>query len=118
MLVVRNAIFDVPTTEGTVFTVMDANPWTRTAILHNRGSTLTLTLQLQLSTDGGATWSDYGDEFTMGIDGSGTEVATKTMIGTGMFRLRGSGGANNQELEISLAEFVVTASTQFPWVQA
>jgi len=117
MLVVRETLLDVSVTEGTVLTIMDSNPWERVLLLHNRDAVLSLTLQIQKSVDGGATWVDYGSAFTLGIDGSGTEVAVKTILGSGVFRLRGSGGSNNSELEISLVEFEVTSTTQFPWVK-
>ena len=116
MLVIRESLFDVSTTESTVLTIMDSNPWPRVLVLHNR-SALSLNLQIQKSVDGGANWADEGAEFTVGVNGSGTEVAVKTMQGSGVWRLRGSGGNSDSDLEVSLVEFEVTVSTQLPWVK-
>ena len=101
MITIRSDVFDVPLVEGTVLQDREANSYQRTFVLRNIGSSA-LTIKIEYSDDGGATWTLIGSSFILGIPGSGTEIVTKNITSGYILRVRGSNGGNDRDLLITL----------------
>jgi len=113
MLVSQTVILDVPLAEGTIVTIPDVSPYQRTFYFRNLTSSV-LTITIQESADGGATWIDYAAAFTVGIFGGGADVVVKNVVSTGILRLRASGGGNDRDLYLGLTRFYLATGLVLP----
>ncbi len=113
-LLVQGDIFDVPSAEATLFTLREANGFPKVLFFENLTSN-TITIRLQESGDGGATFINLGATFDLGPAGGGAAVEVKKEDTTNIIRVRGSGGANDRDVLINTGRYYLTgATTWFP----
>ena len=109
MIAFHTQLCDVPVAAGTVFTIRETSSYQRTLVLANKDLLATLTLQLQYSTDN-QTWTNLGSSFDLGPAGGGSDVANANVTNANLIRLRGSGGNDDQELEVGYLRYYSDAT--------
>jgi len=109
MICTRSEILDVPVAVATVLQDRESSSYQRTLILRNL-TALVLTMTLQESSDGGATWTDIDTPFTIGVAGGGADVVVVNIDSTNILRLRGQGGGDDRDLEAGMVSIHSDAS--------
>jgi len=101
MITLRTEVLDVPAIKSVLLQNRESNTYQRTLTLRNLTASA-LTLYLETSTDGGATWSDIEAAFVIGAAGGGADVLIKNIAVANMIRLQGQGGGDDRDLQVSL----------------
>jgi hypothetical protein len=73
-----------------------------------------MTLYLEKSADGGATWADIGAGFVIGAAGGGADVVIKNVTDTNLIRLQGQGGGEDRDLQVSLISAYLDTARIWP----
>lgn len=105
MIVTTTSVVDVPAAAGTLLTDQDSPAAQRTFVFKNLNdpddlALVTLSLLIEESSDGGATWETN----TVAFNVEAGTVEIKNVISTNILRVRGSGGTDDRDLEFSLVK--------------
>lgn len=112
MLCTQSALFDIPVGLSTVLQIRETNSYQRMLSFQNHTSS-ELSIQIEESSDGGATWSVVGTAFVVGALGSASEIVVKSISSTNILRVRCSGGGDDRDLTISYARLYADATNMW-----
>lgn len=110
MIAVQTGIFAVPLGEGTVLTIREENTYIRLFTFQNLNVGV-LSFKIQYSADGGTTWNTVGSSFNVNPAPNNLEVVAIPATTTNILRIRGSGGAAGNDVEISFARVEAVGTT-------
>lgn len=97
MLVTQTTVMDVPVSLSTIVTIRETNSYQRSFYLWNLYNA-TLSVQLEYSNDGGATWSLVDTAFS--ITAGSKEVKEVASTYGQLLRIRASGGGDDKDLYV------------------
>ena len=109
MLTFRTDVLDVPNALATILQDSETSVLQRTFIFRNLTAS-ELTLTLQESADGGATWSNVGTAFIVDVAGGGGDILVKNVASANILRVRGQGGGGDRDLEVALVSAALDTS--------
>lgn len=95
MLVQQVDVFPVTLAESVVLTIRESNTFSRFLYFRNL-TTATLSIKVEKSDDGGATWTTDIASFDLDSD----DIANKVSTATGLLRIKASGIADDRGLSI------------------
>lgn len=98
MYVTQSQTFDVPVSLSTIVTIREGNTLQRSLFFQNL-TTDTLAIQIEHSSDGGATWALVGTAFSLGSLAQVVKEIASTY--TNILRIRASGGGDDRDLYIA-----------------
>ena len=113
MITLRSDILAVPVAKTVILQNREANTYQRTFVFRNV-TAAPLTLYLEKSTDGGATWIPIGVGFVVGVAGLGLDVVVKNVIDPSLIQVQGQGGGNDRDLQVSLMTVYLDALRIWP----
>jgi hypothetical protein len=108
MMVTQSQLFDVPTALSTIVTIREGNTYARSLYFKNQSSG-TLAIQIEHSSDGGATWALVGTAFSLATG----VIVVKEVAATyaNILRIRSSGGGDDRDLFIAYARMFDDGAT-------
>jgi len=95
-------VIDVPLALTTVLQVRETSSLQRSFMFQNLTASV-ISVRIEYSADGGATWTLIDTAFDVGIEGGGTDVIVKNIIQNNILRVRASGGGDDRDMSIGLA---------------
>jgi len=105
----QSKIIDVPLSQTTVLYLRYGNSIARCFWLRNFSPQNEITIKFQELVAGN--WTDIDDQIVLGVPGSGTEQSTKLITSTNPLRLLASGGTNDRDLEVAVAQMFDDSQT-------
>ena len=108
MLITQSDIMDVPASLSTIVTLRENNSWGRSLYFENKYSA-SLSIQIETSGDGGATWALIGTAFALAA--AAKIVKEVTAAYPNILRVRASGGGEDRDLYIGYARMFATTNT-------
>ena len=109
MITLRTDILDVPVAKTVILVNQESNTYQRTLTFRNLTAT-PITLYLETSVDGGATWTDIVVAFVIGAAGLGADVVIKNVVVTDPIRVQAQGGGVDRDLQVSLLSVYLDAA--------
>ena len=108
MMCTQSQLFDVPASLTTIVTLREGNTYARSLYFKNQSSD-TLAIQIEHSSDGGATWAIVGTAFSL----AAAAIAVKEVAATysNILRVRASGGGDDRDLFIAYARMFDDGNT-------
>ena len=109
MNVTQGQVFDVPASLSTIVTIRENSSGYQRSLAFQNLTTDSLSIQIEVSNDGGSNWSLVGTAFTLG---SLTLVAKEIAASyTNILRVRASGGGDDRDLVITYFRIFADGNT-------
>lgn len=108
MMVTQSQLFDVPVSLSTIITIREGNTYARSLYFKNQSSSV-LAINIEHSSDGGATWTLVGTAFSL----AAAAIAVKeiTAAYSNILRIRASGGGDDRDLFVAYARMFDDGAT-------
>lgn len=109
---------DIPAAEAVILVITESSAMDRVFYFENLTASA-ITLTLQESADGGATYTDVtfadasANPFVLGAVGSGTERIFKHYSSLNIFRIQGSGGGDDRDILLTYGRYFPTGDTAY-----
>lgn len=100
MIVTQSDVLATSLAAATWLTIRESNTYNRVLSFKNLTNS-TLSIKIQTSADGGATWTDHVNTFELAIG----EMIAKVATATGLLRVVGSGETNTRGILVSYTRY-------------
>jgi hypothetical protein len=108
MMISQQDVFDVPAAQATILTVREVSSYQRTFAFRNLTTASTLSIIIEYSDDGGASWDTAVLTFT--VTPGSTVVKNVASTITGILRVRASGGGEDRDVLVGYSRVYETSA--------